>query len=499
MKIMKWILIATPLILLQGHQLMAQSQYGETLYYEDALRFSQHPNTGSARISGLGGTQNALGGDISNIHGNPAGLGFFQKSEFSFTAAYTDWNAHTQFLNQPTDHHTTNFSLPNLGAIFSRAKAPLEVGDWRGGAFGISINRQSSYNHQYGYVANSPNEGSVLNFYADLFEAVGVEGAIPTEALYFDAFLINPSNNGYNISPNATGQLVINESVENEGNMTQVSFSYGGNFKNKFFLGASLGINTLTSRSTKTYEETFSNSSGSNPNLFSSLQQNLFLDGSGINLGLGVIYKPLDELNLGLNFKSPSWIRVNDEYDADIIADFNPPYQDPVEGTIPDSNVETDVFVGSYTLRTPMKIGAGLTYFFEKKGFITADANYLDYSTAHLRSNSFNPSQDNADIDASYGKTINYSVGGELRHKIFRLRAGYAYYGDPFRDSSNLDRSSTQITGGLGVKLSGFSLDFGLVSNNFNSKQFALNDPSPNPAITENQLISGMVTLGFSF
>ncbi|MEX2565877.1 MAG: long-chain fatty acid transporter, partial [Cyclobacteriaceae bacterium] len=118
---------------------------------------------------------------------------------------------------------------------------------------------------------------------------------------------------------------------------------------------------------------------------------------------------------------------------------------------------------------------------------------------AHLRSNSFNPSQDNADIESAYGQTINYSAGGEFRYQIFRVRAGYAYYGDPFRSPSNLDRSSTQISGGLGIKLSGFSLDFGLVSNQFNTKQFAINEPSQNPAITENQLITGMLTLGFSF
>ena len=45
------------------------AQFG---YYEDALRFSQFRSTGSARIIGLGGAQMSLGGDISNIHTNPA-------------------------------------------------------------------------------------------------------------------------------------------------------------------------------------------------------------------------------------------------------------------------------------------------------------------------------------------------------------------------------------------------------------------------------------------
>ena len=48
-------------------------------YFEDALRFSQSFPAGSARIMAIGGTQWSLGGDVSNIAGNPAGLGFFQK------------------------------------------------------------------------------------------------------------------------------------------------------------------------------------------------------------------------------------------------------------------------------------------------------------------------------------------------------------------------------------------------------------------------------------
>lgn len=55
---------------------------------EDALRYSQYNATGSARIMGIGGSQFAIGGDVSNISGNPAGLGFFRKSEFSFTPSY---------------------------------------------------------------------------------------------------------------------------------------------------------------------------------------------------------------------------------------------------------------------------------------------------------------------------------------------------------------------------------------------------------------------------
>ncbi|NHE57647.1 OmpP1/FadL family transporter [Cyclobacterium plantarum] len=489
MKGLKLILSLAVLSIIHVQHSTAQSGY-----VEDALRFSQFGSTGSARISALGGTQNALGGDISNVHGNPAGLGFFQQSEFSLTAAYSDWNAETFLLNQSRGYNATNFSIPNLGAVISRAKAPLEVGDWRGGSFGISINRQASYNNNFGYFSNQLDQGSILDYYVDLYNEQGVPNG--TDGLYFEAFLINPEDGGYNYVPNATLALEKSEMIENEGSMSQIGFSYGGNYKNKLFIGASLGINSVNFRSTKTYNEEFLDDNDAST-LFSSLQENLFLEGSGINLGLGIIYKPVDRLNLGLNFKSPTWNRFNEEYDADIFANFTPPYEDPEFGTISESDAETDIFLSSYNLRTPMKVGAGFTYFFGKNGFISADADFLDYSTANLRSNVFNTGEDNVAISDIYGQAINYSVGGEYRVKMIRIRAGYAFYGDPFAEPGNLDRSNTQLSGGIGVKLPGFSVDFGLVNSMFNS--YYNSYPGSNLATTENNILSGMLTLGFSF
>ncbi len=489
MKGLKLILACLAVLAFNVPILKAQSGY-----VEDALRFSQYGATGSARINAIGGTQNSLGGDISNVHGNPAGLGFFQNSEFSFTAAYGDWNSETLLLNQSRGLNATNFSIPNIGAVISRAKGPLEIGDWRGGSFGISLNRHATFNQSFGYSSDQLDQGSILDYYANLYNDQGVPSG--TDGLFFEAFLINPVNGGYDFVPNATNALAKSETVENEGNLTQVSFSYGGNFKNKLFIGGSLGINTISFRSTRTYDEEFLDDANQTT-LFSSLQENLFLDGSGINLGLGIIYKPVDRLNLGLNFKSPTWNRLNEEYDADIFANFFPPYEDPEFGTIAESDAETDIFISSYNLRTPMTLGAGMTYFFGKSGFISGDVNYLDYSTANLRSNVFNTEQDNTEISQLYGQTINYSVGGEYRIQKLRIRAGYAFYGDPFGESGDLDRSTSQLSGGIGLKLPAFSIDFGLVNRRFNS--YYTSYPGADLATTDNNRISGSLTLGFNF
>ncbi len=488
MKAVKSILPLFALLLLNVPYALAQSGY-----VEDALRFSMFNATGSARISALGGTQHALGGDLSNIHGNPAGLGFFQRSEFNVTAGYTDWNAASIFLNQGSNYNATNIHVPNIGVVISRAKAPLEIGDWRGGSFGFSYNRQSNFRTNSGYFSNQLDQESILDYYVGLYNESGVPGGL--DGLFFDAYLINPVDGGYDFSPNTTDQLEKFELVESEGNQNQISFAYGGNYKNKLFLGANLGVVTMNYRRVQSYTEEFLNNNQTT--LFSTLDQNLLLEGSGVNIGLGAIYKPIDRLNIGVTFHSPTWSRINEEYGAGISSKFTPPYQDPEFGTIPEERADTDLYISSFSLRSPMRLGSGLTYFFGKNGFLSADVDYLDYSMMNLRSNVFNANEDNREIRALYGQTFNYRLGGEARIDKLRIRAGYAYFGDPFLDAGNFDRSMTQLSGGLGIKLATFSVDLAVMSSRFNS--YYASYPNSPLAITDNERMTGMLSFGFTF
>ena len=49
------------------------------------MKFSHLFNGGSARIKGIGGATTSLGGDVSSISINPAGVGFFNKKVFSIS------------------------------------------------------------------------------------------------------------------------------------------------------------------------------------------------------------------------------------------------------------------------------------------------------------------------------------------------------------------------------------------------------------------------------
>src|SRR5690606_24038842 len=360
--------------------------YAQGGYFEDALRYSQYKSSGSARIMGLGGAQTSLGGDVSNIHENPAGLGFFRRSEASFTASYTNWKSDTNFMGQVQNNSTNNFALPNASVVMAKVKDPLELGDWRGGSFGISINRSQLFTNDFGYFSNTRGNLSILDYYSGEYNAYGEPPLGDPSGLPLDVGLIYEDDNGYfqQDMDYAVGLPFQDELIENQGSKSEISFAYGGNYKNKLFLGGSIGVTSLNLTSTKTYNEEYLDQDDLN-SLFFSLRENLLQDGTGINLGLGVIYKPLDNVNLGLSFKSPTWTRINEEFNADILAEFY-----DLNGNLEfDEEAFSDIYLTTFTLRSPMKIAAGGTFFFNKNGFITADLDYLDYSTMNLSSKDF--------------------------------------------------------------------------------------------------------------
>ena len=280
-----------------------------------------------------------------------------------------------------------------------------------------------------------------------------------------------------------------------------MTFSYGANFNHKVFLGGGVGIRTLSFSSFKTYQEEFFDQPLAN----SSLNENLFINGVGVNLNLGLIYKPIDYINLGFVFQSPTWYGLNEEYEAGMTANYNNYYFEQEDITLGNQTAISDLVISNYGLNTPLKIGGGATFFIGKNGFISADVDWVDYSAGRINSRDFDEGPDNQVIRDIYASTINYRVGGEARISNFRLRAGYAYFGDPYSNSAGLDQSTQQLSGGIGVKLNSLSLDFALVNQKYNGlyRSYQVLDENNNNfgPVTElkNSITSGVLTLGFNF
>lgn len=481
--------------------LFINNTYAQTSFVEDAQLFSQFRSTGSARINAIGGAQMSLGGDVSNIHANAAGLGFFRRSEFSITPSFAANQAQSNFLDQSQDTRTPNFTLPNLSLVISKPKGDLQPGSFRGGTFGISFNRIADFNNQFGYFSNRRNQNSLLDFYVDQYSAFGLPPAGASDGLVLDIELVQGNQaDGFRKDPlYALGNPFGEENLITEGGITQTSFSYGANFDNKLFVGGGLGIQSINFYQNRVYGEEFLDDNDIRSLLYS-IEDNTRINGFGASINLGIIYKPTEFINLGLNFKSPTWYRLNKEVDANIVGEFFDK-SGRIEFT---ERKMSNLELNTTTLSTPLILSAGGTFFVGKNGFITADVDYVDYSQSRINSRDFDTSFDNGDISTTLGSTINYRVGGEYRYNIWRLRAGYAYYGDPKTDKS-FDRSMQRISGGVGARLNKIYIDFTLinsVSNRLYNSYSIFNNANQNVGpFTEisNSMTQGMLTVGFNF
>ncbi len=291
------------------------------------------------------------------------------------------------------------------------------------------------------------------------------------------------------------------ENISQEGSANQVTFGYGANFLHKFFVGGSLGIRTINFSSFKVYNEEFVNQ----PLATSSLRESLFINGTGVNVNLGMIYKPVDFVNLGFVFQSPTWFAMSEEYEAGMTANYNNYYFEQEDVTLGTEEAVTDLIISSYGINTPLKIGGGATFFFGKNGFISADVDYVDYSMARISSNDFNEGPDNQAIRDLYGSTLNYRLGGEAVLNKLRFRAGYSLLGDPFSNTSGIDQSTQILSGGIGVRFNTLSLDLSLNNQSYNTiyrsyQVFDENGVNFGPIAEVNHSItSGILTLGISF
>ena len=88
----------------------------------DALRYSTTQNWGTARNIGTGGIFGTIGGDMSCMSSNPAGLARFTSNEFTISPAFIFGNNNVDYFNNKTSDNKFNVGLAGFGAVISPSK-----------------------------------------------------------------------------------------------------------------------------------------------------------------------------------------------------------------------------------------------------------------------------------------------------------------------------------------------------------------------------------------
>ncbi len=522
MRLFKSLILISAWITLIYFSAHAQTVPGAFSYHEQALIYSDYEYIGSARIHGLGNTQISLGGDISSALSNPAGLGFYNRSEVSITPSYNIRNNESGYLGTSTSTSLGKFNIDNLGIVFNKTKADNIPGKWRGGSFVISFSKVNEFNSEIQYRGSNPNN-DILDFYVqdannqnqDPGNLVGVtKGAYYNYLMseFLDAF-INGSDTTYVpfydrtfFSEFPSGDFPTNQSeiIQSSGSQNQWNFSYGGNFNDIIYLGATLGVQSLRAEVVKEYREEYPGLSGDIVNN-SYLYEDLRTEGIGVNGTFGVIARPINKMTVGFSLVTPTFISMSERYRYNSQATFNNfnmnnygDYFDANYDLIVNENADFTTFYEfsallnsesyeeesffDYSITTPMRLNFGATFFFNKNGFISGDLELIDYSKMKLKGDGGSLDAENDIISDLYASTLNFRMGGEWRIDKLRLRLGYNMRGNPYASGSS-DISTQMFSGGIGYRTGKIFVDLASSYRTMNNTYapYVLDNPDNSP------------------
>lgn len=497
----------------------------------DAVRYSWLTPQGTARAQSIGGAVSALGGDISALYTNPAGIGLYKTSELVLTPGFTFSNDKASYRGSNATDSKSSFNFGPMGVVWGIPS--YKAGSkWKNVSIGLAISKTANFNSNT-YVSGENNQSSYSEKYLD--QLINGNATNPDDAaldypygasLGLNTYLLDPTfdsdNNltGYASNASVATGLKQQQIINAKGGISEFSIGVGGNYNDVFYIGGSININTLKYIRNSSFRETDATSNADNNFNYFVADDYLRTDGTGASINVGIIFKPVEALRVGLNFHSPSWYSFKDTYYSSLTTD-----TEGYAGELSQSSLDlNDGYSGEYTYRykTPMRIGAGLAYIFgtqadvsSQKGFITADVEYVSY-----KSNAFN-TQDNTNqadkdyftdlnntIDDVFKSAVNFRLGGELKFETVMVRAGFGYYGNPYSNNyfSNepgdvTNASRMNISGGLGWRNKGMFVDLAYVHQIIKDAYYPyrLDEGVFNAAKLSNNVGNILLTVGFKF
>ncbi|MEZ0610641.1 hypothetical protein ACAW74_19155 [Fibrella sp. WM1] len=526
--------LAGLLLALPSTTLLAQGNFAN--YADDAYRFSDFTQSGTARFRGTGGNQVALGGDASNITGNPAGLGFYNRSEFSLSPSLNFNSTTNRFLNNTRTADKTNVNIGNLSLVFAGERP--RSSEWRRSSFGISYSQNSNFSTLVdAQGTNQNNNSTFINEYLIGLNSGGpqsvreqalsqdftwdkvssVATARTPEAAAYGLFLISPTfYGGETTQENGSPFFIDQPNVVRNQRLTQTqtgansqwTFAYAGNLQDKLYLGISGSIASLRYDMQQTLRESPINGDFDN---YGRTDQ-LTVRGTGFNLTAGAIYRPVQSFQVGLSASTPTFYQMKETFSQSLFAFGRSQTLRNKLSNLSTVNVDPNDF--EYSLTTPFRASGGFTYFLGggKIGFITATADYVAYRGMRT-STDYADTQTNEDFTAdvrqvvqdTYQNVVNLRAGAEIRASILRLRAGIAYLPSAYRIDldrvNSADRSRTVFSGGVGVRNDRFFAD--VSGSYYTTKQglspYYLNDADTPTVATSNARTNVMLSLGLFF
>lgn len=470
----------------------------------DAAKYSQTSTFATARSVGFGGALGSVGGDFSSLSVNPAGIGIYRKSEFMVTPGLRFNGTNTDYSGSSSADNNVRFGFNNIGAVFTEVPSErrYDKEDWKSGSLAIGLNRTADFSRSYNYNGQTNNTTGSFYFEQDaLSQTNGNPGSLPNAYspgdLAYRSYLLD--DNLYSVVPFWKG-LDQFKSVRERGGITELALSGGGNYQDKLMLGATLGINFLNHKINTSFEEQTSTIIANDSFDNFKYSESVKVNGSGINLKLGAIYKFNDYFRAGIALHTPTIYGITEIYNKSLTVNSENYY-----GTITQDAPENQY---DYTIITPLKAIASATAILGKNGFVS-----VDYEFTNHRSTRFNfdgettaeialQNEYNQKIKNQFAAASNVRAGIELKFDQLMLRGGFGYFGSPYKNKA-IQGDRTNISAGIGYRFGKTFVDFAVVNSSFKSseKPYEISNwpgyTAATTATTQNNFTTGVVTIGW--
>lgn len=448
--------------------------YAQHGYSKDVIKFSHNIKGGSARLQAIGGGSVSLGGDVSSISQNPAGLGFVNRKLFSLSYGFMGNNSTSNYLGETLNINKNFNDVENISVILPIKKRNnyynagiSKCPDCSKFNIGVSYSKIKSFDDRKIY--NAYNDfNSIIDYF--LAEAQGIplnrlasvtkisDIALLQEA--YDHYLINPDYELPGSYYSFVGGFPFQkEEIITTGHIDKISISSGSNIRDRIFLGFGVNFYSINYKENRIYNEnSYEILDNSDQWMlerildYLTLKDVLKISGNGSSISAGIIIKPTNYLNIGINYESKSSIKLEEESYSELETKYFDYYFQPEDTTLRNVISGTGSNYSKYSYKSPSKLTFGTSYFYKKLGFISVDVDLIDYSSASIQSYDFNDFAENQDIVRIYKSlALNYRIGLEGRLRNFYLRLGYNFLNDPEKEIINFKPSNSIHTKSLGI------------------------------------------------
>ncbi|MCM1032206.1 MAG: hypothetical protein NC405_00455 [Odoribacter sp.] len=511
----------------------------------DAYNLSQTDVRGTARFMAMGGAFTALGGDLSTLNQNPAGIGIYRRSEIGATLDISPRNFVSQSPDTKISTSKTNVYCNNFGYI---GTARLD-GALRSFSWGASYNRIASFDRTYD-VYNSSTNTSLSNYIAAFTGSTPAsslnfsEGYNPyidsdndwLSILAYNSLMISPTLNGNGYSGLYTNgtQGDAYSQIRERGYVDEYAIDFGGNVNDVVYWGVGFGITDLNYNLTSVYSESMADAVvpyldngteryGTGDAGFELINYRA-ISGTGWNFKAGLILKPIQQFRIGVAIHTPTWYSMSQSAYAETNYSYYYPgiaesQTNPYKG-----NEYTDDSYYHFRLNSPWKFMVGAAAVIGNSAIVSLDYEYQAYGDMKVKyqdswGNYVNDDYVNDDIK-NYFKSANIiRLGLEYRlSSSLSLRAGYNHattnvkddaatgavevYTSGMNPSYVLNKTTDAISVGLGYRYQAFYVDAAYVYRKKTSTYHAFTNfngikaPSADLSETTNNIV---LSVGFKF